>query len=93
MNRNFNRRQFLRTAAGAPAVAATGTPMAMVRARELGIVMDPADAIASAMAARWAAAELERALTDVVSLPASTKIGLRLLQPICALSRPIVSSH
>lgn len=64
MNRNFNRRQFLRTAAGAPAVAATGTPMAMVRARDVGIVIDPADAVASSMAARWAATELERALTE-----------------------------
>jgi len=64
MNRNFNRRQFLRTAAGAAAVAATGTPMAMVRAPDVGIVIDPADAVACSMAARWAAAELERALTE-----------------------------
>jgi len=64
MNRNFNRRQFLRTATGAAAVAATGIPIAMGDARDVAIVIDPADAVASSMPARWAAAELERALTE-----------------------------
>ena len=63
MNRNFNRRQFLRTAAGAAVVAAAGVTTAADKTRAVAIVVDPADAVASSMAARWAAEELERALT------------------------------
>jgi hypothetical protein len=64
MKRHFNRRQFLRTAAGAAAVAATRAPIAVGKTQEVAIVVDPADAIASSAPARWAAGELERALTE-----------------------------
>jgi hypothetical protein len=69
MNWNLTRRAFLRTAAGAVAgVTAAGLPTgAAVMAgptRGVAIIIDPADPVASASAARWAADELVRALTE-----------------------------
>ena len=59
MNGNLNRRRFLQAAAGAAGVAA-----AQGKTRSVAIVVDPADAVASSEAARWAAEELARALTE-----------------------------
>ncbi len=64
MNENFNRRQFLRTAAGAAAIAATGVAGAADKTRSVAIIVDPADAVASSAAAQWAAGELVAALTE-----------------------------
>ena len=64
MNRNFNRRQFLRTAAGAAVVAAAGVTTAADKTRAVAIVVDPADAVASSATAGWAAGELVRALAE-----------------------------
>jgi hypothetical protein len=64
LNRNLDRRQFLRTAAGAAAVAAAGPTNAAGKAGGAAIVVDPSDAVASSAPARWAAEELERALTE-----------------------------
>ena len=61
---NLNRRQFLRTAAGAAAVAAVGVTGAEGNTRAVAIVVDPADTVASSAAGRWAAEELERALAE-----------------------------
>ncbi len=56
MSGNLNRRSFLGVTAGA--AAAPGNT------RGAAIVADPADAVASSAAARWAAGELERALAE-----------------------------
>jgi hypothetical protein len=54
MSTDFNRRQFLQTAAAAAAV----------KPRSVAIVVEPADPVASSGPARWAAEELQRALGD-----------------------------
>ena len=64
MRSNLNRRQFLRTATGAAAVAATGVARALGKTRDIAIVLDPADTLASSTSARWAAEELHRALVE-----------------------------
>lgn len=64
MNSNLNRRQFLRVAAGATAGVAAGVAVAADKTRGVAIIVDPADGVASSPAARWAAGELERALTE-----------------------------
>jgi TAT (twin-arginine translocation) pathway signal sequence len=57
---HVNRRQFLQvTASAAAAAAVTGTAV-----RGVAVVIDPSDAVAGSAPARWAAAELVRALTD-----------------------------
>ena len=58
----LNRRQFLRTATGL--AAAAGVTAAVGKRDGVAIVVDPADAVASSTAARWAAEELERALAE-----------------------------
>jgi hypothetical protein len=60
MSTNLSRRRFLQAAAGVAASATT----TWGKARHVAIVADPADAVASSPAARWAAGELQRALTD-----------------------------
>jgi hypothetical protein len=61
MDTNLSRRRFFQAAAagavGVASASAAGTP-------GVAIVVDPADAVASTPAARWAAGELERALTE-----------------------------
>ncbi len=64
MNRNLNRRQFLRTAAEAAAGVAVGVAVAADKSRGAAIIIDPADAVASSVVAGWAAGELERALAE-----------------------------
>jgi hypothetical protein len=64
MNRNLNRRQFLRAAAGAAAGVTAGVSFATDQTRGVAIIVDPADAVASSAPAQWAAGELERALTE-----------------------------
>lgn len=64
MNSNMNRRQFLRTAAGAAAGVAAGSAFAANESRGVAIIVNPADGVASAAAARWAAGELEGALAE-----------------------------
>jgi hypothetical protein len=64
VNGRLNRRQFLRTAAGAAALAAAGVPASADKARAVAIVVDPADVVASSVAPQWAAQELARALTE-----------------------------
>ncbi len=64
MNGNFNRRRFLQTTAGVAAGAAVGVTASAGPTSGVAIVVDPADAVASAEAARWAAGELERALAE-----------------------------
>ena len=61
---NINRRQFLRAAAGTAAGATAGVTFAANQSRSVAIIIDPKDAVASSAAARWAASELEHALTD-----------------------------
>ncbi len=85
MNRNLNRRQFLRTAAGAAAVTAARGTKADGKGRSIAIVFDPDDPVAFSPAARWAAEELKNALaasgvpTGVFSDGAQTPaIGLRI---------------
>jgi hypothetical protein len=64
MNRDLSRRRFLRTAAGVAAGVTAGVTSRASESRGVAIVVDPADAVASSAAARWAAGELERALAD-----------------------------
>jgi hypothetical protein len=68
MSWNLNRRQFLRTAAGAAAGVAAGLPAGAVAAadntRGVAIIADPADAVASSATVAWAAGELVRALAE-----------------------------
>jgi hypothetical protein len=64
VNANLNRRQFIRSAAGAAAVAATSVHASAANAPAVSIVIDPADAVASAPPARWAAEELQRSLAQ-----------------------------
>jgi hypothetical protein len=67
MTWNLNRRDFLRTTVGAAGVAA-GLPAAAAfqegATRGVAIIVRPADPVASAASARWAADELVRALAD-----------------------------
>jgi hypothetical protein len=60
MNRELNRRRFLQ----ATAAAAAATTTAAGKTQGVAIVVNPGDAVASAEAPRWAAGELERALTE-----------------------------
>ncbi len=64
MNENVNRRQFLRLAGGAAVGAASGIKVVAGERRSVAILMDPADEVASSVASRWAAGELQRALTE-----------------------------
>ncbi len=64
MNRNLNRRQFLRTAAGAAAAATSGITTTTGATRAVAVVVDPADAVASSVAGQWAAKELKDALIE-----------------------------
>ncbi len=62
---DLNRRQFIRTTAGTAAgVAAGALTAACTQKQGVAIVVDPADAVASSDAARWAAGELQRALAE-----------------------------
>ncbi len=63
MTHNLNRRQFLRTAAGATVAAAAGVPTLASDKQGVAIIVDPSDALASSAPARWAATELVKALT------------------------------
>ncbi len=63
MGRDFNRRQFLRTAAGAAVAAAAGVPTLAGEKQGVAIIVDPSDTLASSPPARWAATELAHALT------------------------------
>ncbi len=58
----FNRRQFLKAAGMAATVGMAGAPNAVPQARRVAIIMDPGDAVASAIPPQWAARELERSL-------------------------------
>ena len=60
MNGKLDRRRFLQTTAAVAAAATT----AKGQSRNVAIVIDPADPVASSAPARWAAGELERALTE-----------------------------
>ena len=60
---SIHRRDFLKRS-GAAIGAAAGAPAAAQSGRRVSIVIDPADPVASAPAARWAAAELARALAE-----------------------------
>jgi hypothetical protein len=64
MTGDLGRRRFLRAAAGAAAGVTAGVATASGEPRGVAIVVDPADAVASSVAARWAAGELERALVE-----------------------------
>jgi hypothetical protein len=64
MKRNVNRRQFLQTAAGAAAGVMAGAAAAAGETRGIAIIVDSADPVASSAGAQWAAAELQRALTE-----------------------------
>ena len=68
MKWNINRRQFLRTAAGAAAGVAAGLPAGAAAeadsTRGVAIIADPADAVASSATTAWAAGELVRALAE-----------------------------
>jgi hypothetical protein len=59
---NLNRREFLQTGV-AGALALTPAAAAAQRGPAIVLVVDPADAVATAAPCRWAAGELERALT------------------------------
>jgi len=63
IGRNFNRRQFLRTAAGAAVAAAASVTTFAGKEQGVAIIVDPSDALASSPPARWAATELVHALT------------------------------
>src|SRR5258708_7316272 len=58
MKNSFNRRQFLQTAGTAAAFGVRGKGAA----HSVSIVVDPTDAVASSVSAKWAAKELERSL-------------------------------
>ncbi len=60
MLRKLSRRQFVQSSAGAAAAVA----IAAAATRGVAIIVDPADAVASSGAARWAAGELQRSLTE-----------------------------
>ncbi|RPI23413.1 MAG: hypothetical protein EHM61_19805 [Acidobacteria bacterium] len=60
MNENLNRRRFIQVTAG----VATGLTATAGNTRGVAIVVDPVDRVASSPAARWAATELKRALTE-----------------------------
>jgi len=64
LNRKLNRRQFLRTAAGAAALAVARPSDAAGKPDGVAIMVDPSDEIASSGAAQWATEELERSLTE-----------------------------
>jgi hypothetical protein len=68
MSWNLNRRDFLRTTAGAAAGVAVGMSTDVAVADDatggVALIVDPADGVASAAPARWAADELVRALSD-----------------------------
>ncbi len=64
MNWDLNRRQFLRATAAAAAGAAAGVGGAAEKTSGVGIIINPADALASSTAARWASGELERTLAE-----------------------------
>jgi hypothetical protein len=61
---NVSRRRFLLATAGAAAGVAAAVPAVAGRARGVAVVIDPNDAVASSVPARWAAEELERALAE-----------------------------
>ena len=64
MKNNLNRRKFLWVAAGASAGMAVTRGVGANARREVGVVVDPADAVAFSPAGRWAAGELVQALTE-----------------------------
>ncbi len=68
MSAKFNRRDFLRAAAGTAAGVAVGLPTGVTFGAEaprgVAIICDPKDAVTSSPASRWAAGELARALTE-----------------------------
>jgi hypothetical protein len=61
---SISRRQFLRAAAGAATGLQASVAFAVNQPRNVAIIVDPADAVASSEAARWAASELEHALAE-----------------------------
>jgi hypothetical protein len=63
MDVHLSRRRFLQLAAGAAAGVAAARPAGASGDVGVAIVVDPADSIASSTPARWAAAELQCALT------------------------------
>jgi len=64
MTWELNRRQLLQAAAGAAAGVATRTAFAADATREVAIIASSADAVATSPAARWAAKELQSALSE-----------------------------
>ncbi len=64
MHPNLTRRRFLQTAAGVAAGVTAGVKGLGAEARGVAILFDPADPVASSAPARWAAAELQRALAN-----------------------------
>ena len=61
---SIDRRQFLRVAAGAAAGLQARVMFAADQSRNVAIILDPSDSIASSEAVKWAAGELEHALTE-----------------------------
>ena len=88
MNGNFNRRRFLQTTAGVAAGAAVGVTASAGPTSGVAIVVDPADAVASSAAARWAAGELERALAERGVSARIYETLRRLLRATCESWRP-----
>ncbi|HEX6462856.1 MAG TPA: hypothetical protein VFZ98_00330 [Vicinamibacterales bacterium] len=64
MNATVTRRRFLQVTAGAAAGVAAGVPALEGESRGVALVIDPADRVASSAPGRWAAEELQRALTE-----------------------------
>ena len=64
MKNNLNRRKFLKVAAGAAAGISVARAVGATSTREVAVVVEPADAVASSAAGRWAAGELVQALTE-----------------------------
>jgi hypothetical protein len=68
MSSNLNRREFIRTTAGAAAGVAVGLPTGIALAKDgthgVAVIVDPADTVASSAPARWAADEIVRELTE-----------------------------
>lgn len=60
--KDFNRRRFLKTAGSAAALGLPASHLVAAETRRVSIIIDPADAVAAAKPARWAAGELEQSL-------------------------------
>ena len=64
MSAHFSRRRFLQTAAGVAAGMTAGATASASAPLGVAILVDPDDAVASSVPARWAASELQRALSE-----------------------------